>query len=826
MRKHWLLIIFLVAPVLNLILESGILSSYAQQPAKEEEAFFVARKAFEDGFYEVSLGLIERFLNNYPVSARAAEANLLAGECYFHQNKFLDALNKFEELLNQPIAKDIQDACFYWIAEVHFHGNNFNRAAEYYKKIIDKFPNSSYALPACYSLGWCAYQQHAYSEALAYFKTVEEKFPKEPLAQDASFKIIECLYNLKDYQGLKDRLKSYIKLFSKDASKLPYLYFYMAEADYYLNDFESALEGYTKAISSTSDDKLIALSKLGTGWSYLKLKQYERAQDSFAQIGGEKLEKASKDILLLGEAILMSETKKFNDAEGLYSELISSSPDSLILIQAYLGKAEVLYNMAQYQKAINTYKEALVKPAESTQQEIVDKLHYGLAWSYLKEGEFKSAIDEFQKIASHSEDKIIKVAALCQIGDAYQDSGDYAKAIETYDSILKNYPDSFYSDYVQYELGLTLLKSSNYEGAIMALQSLKNNFPDSKLLDDATYALGLSYFQRENYAAARDIFAKFQQDFKDSNLKSQGLYLLGTSLYNLEKFSEAIEVFKDIVKTYNQDTELVQKAEYEIADCYYQMGNEKEAMERFRTLRSKYPDSNLTPEVMWWLGEYHYRHNELNLARRYFSSLIQDFPNSNLVADAYYALGSICDEESSYQEAIDNFKKVTELGKSDLAGTAAIAIADIRVKQGDLDSALSLYKNVIRTRNNLAHLVYPKIAEVYRSQNNYEQALEFYRKSLDVVPARQTGYIQFKMAETEEAQGKKDEAIEEYLKVAYLYPQDNQLTVKSLLRVASIYEDKENFKEAVNVYKKIISLNVEEAKFANERIEALKAYLK
>ncbi len=38
----------------------------AQESSKEEETLFVAKKAFEDGFYEVSLGLLERFLKNYP----------------------------------------------------------------------------------------------------------------------------------------------------------------------------------------------------------------------------------------------------------------------------------------------------------------------------------------------------------------------------------------------------------------------------------------------------------------------------------------------------------------------------------------------------------------------------------------------------------------------------------------------------------------------------------------------------------------------------------------------------------------------------------------
>jgi tetratricopeptide (TPR) repeat protein len=86
--------------------------------------------------------------------------------------------------------------------------------------------------------------------------------------------------------------------------------------------------------------------------------------------------------------------------------------------------------------------------------------------------------------------------------------------------------------------------------------------------------------------------------------------------------------------------------------------------------------------------------------------------------------------------------------------------------------------------------------------------------------------IQFKIAETEEAQGKTQEAIEEYLKVTYLYSENQVLVVKSLLRVAAIYEDKENFKEAVNIYKRIVSMNVEEAKYAQERIDWIKTHVR
>lgn len=816
------LVLLIICNLLFASCNSALCAQISNRSEKEEEAVFVAKKALEDGFYDVALRLFGQFLKDYPNSPKAAEAQLLIGQCYFHQNNFPEALSKFEWLLNQSMANKIQDGATYWIAEVHFRANNFSKASQYYRRVIDDFPNSGYAPSATYSLGWCSFQEHAFSDALKYFQIVEEKYPKEPFAKEATFKIIECLYNIKDYAVLKERIKSYLKNYSQENAKSAYLYFYLAESEYYLNDFSGALDSYAKVMQITNDEKMQNLSKLGSAWAYLKLKKYDSAENLFSSIQAANLERSSKDVFFLGKAILMMETKRYDEAKRIYDELAATTEEPLVSLQAYLGQADAFYNMGRYKDAIEVYKQASQRISSDTDPELIDKLHYGFAWAYLKDGQFKEAIDEFQKIVKQSEDKIIKVSALCQIGDAYQDSGEYSKAMEAYDSILKDYPDSLYSDYVQYQLGVAMLKVGNYDGAVLAFQNLKHSYRASKLLDDASYALGLSYFQRQDYNASRDIFEKFQDEFKDSYLKSQALYLLGSSLYNLGKFQEAVEVFKSITKMYSSDTELVQKAEYEIADCFYRMGEEKQALEKFKALRAKYPDSSLTAETIWWLAEYYYRHDTLDLARRYFTSLTQDFSKSNLVPNAYYALGTISESQSKYDEALSNFEKVTEFGKSDLAGTSMIAAAGVYVKQQKYDLALKTYNDVIDNYQNLVSLVYPKMGDVYQKTGDYNKAVEFYRKSLDIVPIDETGTIQFKIAETRETEGKSDQAIEEYLKVSYLHPQESSLAVKSLLRVASIYEGKDNFKEALNIYKKIAAMNVEEAKYANERIEWIK----
>ncbi|MBU1124707.1 MAG: tetratricopeptide repeat protein [Candidatus Omnitrophica bacterium] len=522
------------------------IGAFAQEASKEDEALFVAKKAFDDGFYEVSIGLLDRFLKNYPTSEKLANAELLIGRCFFQQGKYLQALQRFESLLKLPAARSSYDALFYWMGEVHFKGNSFNKAREYYLRIMREMPHSTYVPAAYYSLGWCYFQENKFKDAKEYFTVVEEKYPASPQAMDASFKIIESLYNLKEYAALKEKVSGYLLQGNKDSSSTAYLTFYLAEAQFYSDNFDEAIIHYTNAISYTYDEKIKALSQSGVIWSYLKLKRYQEAEDALSHIKIESLEEKSQDSLMLAKALIMVETNRTNEAKNIYDSLIHSTADQGVLLQAYLGKADALYNLSSYAQAVSTYQEALTKTKEDTSSEFIEKLHYGLSWALLKQGEFKEAIKEFQKIAKDSEDKIVKTSALCQIGDAYQDSGEYASAQKTYDKIINEYPDSLYSDYVQYQLGMLFLKTFNYDGAIMAFGTLKKNFPESKLADDATYALGLTYFQSQDYRAARDVLESFRKLYQ-SPLAAQTLYLLGASLYNLGEYDSAIEVFKDII---------------------------------------------------------------------------------------------------------------------------------------------------------------------------------------------------------------------------------------------------------------------------------------
>jgi len=804
--------------------------AFAQESAaKETELLFMAKKAYEDGFYEVALGMLDKFAKDFPDSAKTAEARLLEGQSYFNLGRYMEALSALEALQVDPKAASLKDAIYFWLAELHFKANNFEKAVVFYQKLINDFPSSSYVPAAYYSLGWSFSYLGKYSQALESLKSLLDKFPNEPQSKDAAFKLIECLYNLKKYPELKDKVKSVLKLYANDTLRLPYLYFYLAESEYYLDNFNEAARDYLKSAQAFKDELARALAKLGLAWSYLKLKKYDEAEEVFAGIRKNILDQKSLDILILGQAVLMSQSNRVYEAKKLYQQLIDASDDPLMRLQAYIGKADAFYNLAEYAQAVKAYEEGLKDAAKAGKQingstELLAKLRYNLARAYIKEGAFKPGITLFEDISGQSSDPDTKINALCQVADAYQEEGDYLKAEEVYSGILKEFPGSSFADYALYQTGLSQLKRLDYASAIASFKLLPKNYPQSKFLEGAAYSLGAAYFQEKDYASSSETLTRFKDEFKGSKLSGQAIFMLGLSFLNSGRIDEALGIFKDISRQYAGESELIQKAEYEIADCYYKLGREKEALGQFKLLRAKYPDSKITPEIMWWLGQYYYRLNDLNLAARYFSSLAKEYPDNSLAGDALYALGLVFRDENKLDQAVDNFKMALKKFKEgESRDEVVLAVADIYAQQGKLEEAINQYKQVIETSPDSGSLLFPRIAKCYYKIQDYDQAKLFYQKALESAEPKDAGDIRFGLAEVYEAKNELEAAIDTYLKAADDYSDDAQLSARAFLRAAKLYEDKDDFRRALDIYGKIARGKTEESKFAQERIEAIKA---
>lgn len=802
----------------------GASAVFAQElNRREEDAFYVAAKAYQDGFYDVSLTLLGRFLKDYMDSDKKIEALIYVGQCYFGQEKYLKALNQFETVLKMEGVEPYKDRVYFWLGEIYAKGRDYKQAAEFYNQLIRQYKDSPYLLSAYQALAHVQGLEGKFEEAVGTYRSILALFKDTMVSQKASFGICEIMYQMRDYKELKKELSLFISRYP-DSPFLSRTYFYQGEADFYLEQYEDAIAAYAKVQNLSESEEQTALANVGMGWSYLKLKRFDEARVVFSRFSDENEPLG----VVLGRAVLEAGVGEQEKALALFDNVIAADREEAYAPLAYFGKAEALYNLSRFDDAIISYRIALDKLKMASRglgepRELRDKIRYGLAWSYLKIGDFRSAQEEFQKVASFSSDKIFKLSAACQLGDTYQDAGQYKEAIEAYQDFLKNYPDSAYSDYVQYQLGLTWLKEENMDSAILAFRKVLKDYPHSKLIDDANYFLGVTYFQKGDFTAARQQLEKFVNDFKDSAYRPQAIFLLGECLLNLSDFKAAMEVFKMVIREYADQESLRQKAEYEMANVYAALGNAAEAHRRLTDFITRYPDSPLSPHIIYWLGESFRTERNYPDSRRYFERLIRNYPNHEFISEAYLGIAETYRREGHLDLALRNLEQAREAAKGAAQARVLLHIGDIYFEKADLDKAIQTYQQAVVFNGHDLKSAYLKIAAAYRKKKHYPESVSYLEKALQVQGPQGNAQIQFTMAEVLDESGDPGPAVEAYMKVFYLYTQESPLGMKALLRVANIYENKGDWTELKNILEKIAALDVPEAKYAKEKLASLLA---
>ena len=140
-------------------------TALAAEPLNSND-FILAKKSFEDGFYEIAARSFEKFISENPHDLGMLEAQLLLGESLVHLGRFNDATERIDAVINSEEAARFKDEAIYWKAEIYFRTRDYKKAKGLYNEILNDFASSRYAPYAEYSIARSLYEEKRYSEAL------------------------------------------------------------------------------------------------------------------------------------------------------------------------------------------------------------------------------------------------------------------------------------------------------------------------------------------------------------------------------------------------------------------------------------------------------------------------------------------------------------------------------------------------------------------------------------------------------------------------------------------------------------------------------------
>ncbi|MDY7117199.1 tol-pal system protein YbgF [Halomonas sp. SSL-5] len=102
------------------------------------------------------------------------------------------------------------------------------------------------------------------------------------------------------------------------------------------------------------------------------------------------------------------------------------------------------------------------------------------------------------------------------------------------------------------------------------------------------------------------------------------------------------------------------QAAYQQAFAHVQAREFDAAIAAFEGFVGDYPDSRLTPNAHYWLGELHAAEGRLEPAEAAFRTVLNDYPESNKVPDALYKLGLLKARQGQPDESRELLERVRE----------------------------------------------------------------------------------------------------------------------------------------------------------------------
>jgi TolA-binding protein len=730
--------------------------------------------------------LMERFVADYPTSAKSNHAFVEVAHYYFDQGNYSQALHWFEKVDENQLNYADRDKFNFQKGYSFFSSKNKKEATTYFNKVVR---SKEYGSQAKYYLGFMAYEGDNYQEASKYFDAVsgDEKY----------------------------------------AEKLSY---YQADMSFKSGNFQKAIELGQKAMAKSNAAEKSELNKI-IGESYFNLKKYNEAIPYLVAYKGKKGRWSNTDYYQLGYAYY-----KQNDFENAITQFnkIIGGKDS-VAQNAYYHLGESYLNLNKKQEALNAFKNASEMPFDAAIQEDAHlnyaKLSYELGNSYQS---VPSVLLEFvNKYPNNSSRSVVEKLLI----DSYISSKNYKEALVLLEK-NKSPENKLAYQKVTFYRGLELYTDRNYESALQMFQKSLANTMDAEftaratfwkgeteyVLDDynksllsfkqfigmsaatstpeyknSNYNVAYAYFKLKEYDSAGDAFQKYIDKVKDDKTRLMDAYLrLADCRFVTSKYWPAMDAYNKVIDFKSVDADY---ASYQKALCYGFVSRNDKKIDDLNSYLQNYPKSSYRDDAMFELANTYVASDKQDSALKTYDRLINEYKNSAFTSRAILRQGLVYYNSDRNSEALLKFKKVAaEYPKSPEALEAVSTARLIYVDNGRVNE----YATWVRTLDFVAVTDADLDNDTFESavkqfeQKNTTQAISGFRAYIASFPnGIHALKANFYLAQAYYAEGQKDKAISGY---EYVVSQPrNEFTEQSLTRLGQVLLDSGAKEKAIPV---------------------------
>jgi len=821
-------------------------------------------------FYETKVRDFERairayydFIDNYPQSKFIDEAQLGLARCYEQIGNYAQALVENQNLINHyPASKNYSEA----IKRINYINNYYqvkNAAIRNLTGVIQQLAENRTNTTALYQLGL------TYFKELKDYRASIDLFNK--VINDPNVPKDELLY----YQGRAYQLlgeKTWI-----DAQKLS------ADLDSAETNYNQLINNYPE--SSRADDAAfhkIELKKLGmnkndpmyfpqikevlTSFNYqysnslildkvnfelglLLLKNGVKSPvdsmdiyNNFQKIISDYPQGSLVPDAKYYQSLLFYQTKNHKLAQDRVSAFISNYPNSHKICEAYFRLAKLSELSGDYPSASNYLKQIITKYFYS---DYADSAKLNIGFYLAKQQKYAEALTHYMNIYEEYEtntnddinfrdelnvlqDVIFNIATILKTIDQRDE------AIQFYQKYMLKFPQGKYIDQVLFSLGelFNTAKKEEQSKAMDYLQQLETSHSSSDFFSKSLIKLGDLFFNQEKYEQAKRYYSK---SINIQLSDEERAYVFAREIicsYKLGQITAADEKYKAFRKEFRDEKAKQAEIQLEKGDYFLKDKNFEEAEKIFKDVRSDFKNTPEGIKAEFLLGKMYFILNKDEDALEILTDLIKKHPDDKILAEVYITLGNFYYLQAKQIEnallAYKNAIEQKEISDSNLK----IGMHNLIKCYADLqlwDRAIALSREFLE-KFPLSEDAFEKkiqIAYYYYRLNEYDYAIQSFKKILPEADIDNEPRIQFWIGECYFGKGQFQQAISEYLKIVYFSKPAKllgQYKVTAQYQAAISYIKLGKLENARQLFQRIITEQGSESVFgkpAKEKIEEI-----
>ncbi len=607
-----------------------------------------------------------------------------------------------------------------------YHGD----AEKQIESFIETYPKHPKSITANFDLANFYYSDKNYKKASLFYTKVDFSGLDAEQQNIGRFRWGYSLFNLK---SLKDALTQFNTIKSIGGLYGPAASYYAGFIEYSQADYAAALTDLVRAEQNEAYAKVVPYMIANV---YSKQKDYD-ALLTYARSVESKEDLSNKEeiALLMAEAYFKKADFK-NALTGYNKYLIGreEKADKGVLLRA----GYVAYSLGDDAAAMKYLKSSF-----ADKDSIGYYSSYYLGALYLKQNQKPMALTAFDIARKFKPDQKLVEESTYQYAKISYDLGKPDQAISEFEKMLVTFPNSSHAEEIKELLSQAYVNASNFNKAIEYIEALPKMSPAiERAFQKATMLKGIELFNKEDYPTSVEFLEKSLKYPIDPAYVAEASFWNGESYSIGKKYEQAAENYLRVIGIAGLATQdLILKARYGLGYAYYNLQQYDRALFHFKEFvnKSKSNQSNLADGMLRLADCYYVSKSYQDALTNYKKVTQMNSPDADY---AHLQSGIILGITSKYTDAIVELDKVIkDYPKSGMYDEALFRRAQVDFEQGNYTQAVESYSKLVQDNpsSRFAPYAYNKRAASYYNLKSYDKTAQDYITVIENYPNHPAG---------------------------------------------------------------------------------------